>query len=178
VRPRALAALRLMTRWKVVGCSIGRAAGREPLVPPLRPAPLNNEILPLDIAEIAQSLPESLHRWTGLRGRKARTEPTDPVHFRRLLRRGDHWRGEDAKGKYSEEADSCAPHKHPSESISTVGALVPLQDESSSERSAPAVLHAPYSFSARTLNTGSGRRKPLRESSPRGSASSSSSSTT
>ena len=42
----------------------------------------------------------------------SRTEPTDPVHFRRLLRRSDHWRGEDAKGEQHEEADRCAPHKH------------------------------------------------------------------
>ena len=30
VRPRALAALRLMTRWNVVGCSMGRSAGLAP----------------------------------------------------------------------------------------------------------------------------------------------------
>ena len=47
------------------------------------------------------------------------------------------------------------------------GAPVPPQDESSSERLAPTMLHAPCSFNARTLNTGTGC-KPLEGEFPQG----------
>ena len=46
---------------------LGRQVG-EPLVLPLRIAVLNDEVLALDIAEVAQTLPEGLQRWIGIRG--------------------------------------------------------------------------------------------------------------
>jgi len=70
-------------------------------------AVLNDEVLALDIAEVVQTLPESLQTRIGVKGGRAGTEPTDPVHFRRLLRFGDKRRHEDTQGKRDAEHACC-----------------------------------------------------------------------
>ena len=85
---------------------------REPLVPPLRPAPLNNEVLTLDIAEIAQPLPEGLHRWTRLGGRKPGLSRPIRYTFVSCCAAAATGTTEDTQGKYDGEADRGAPHKN------------------------------------------------------------------
>src|SRR5712691_2628277 len=87
---------------------LGRQVG-EPLFPPLRIAVLNDEVLALDIAEVAQPLPEGFQTWIGLPGR-ARTEPTDPVHFPRWLCVSDKRRREDTEGEGDNDPYGAAPH--------------------------------------------------------------------
>jgi hypothetical protein len=64
----------------------GRQVG-EPLGSPFCIAELKDEVLPLDITELAQTLSERLLTCLGHRGggREGRTEPTNPVHWCRLL---------------------------------------------------------------------------------------------
>src|SRR5262245_36488433 len=78
---------------------LGRSVA-EPLGTALRSPQLNNEILPLDIAEVAQTLPKSIQN---LWGRAPTMEQTNPVHLCRLLRRGGERRHEDAKRKQDGE---------------------------------------------------------------------------
>ena len=78
---------------------LGRQVG-EPLRLALRIAVLDDDVLALDVAQVAQTLPEGLHTCWGRDGRgERRTEPTDPVHFRRLLCLGDERRHEDTQGE-------------------------------------------------------------------------------
>src|SRR4030095_15291381 len=69
-------------------------------------AVLNDKVLALDVAEIAQPLPESLQTRIGVKGGRAGTEPTDPVHFRRLLRVGAEGCQEEAKDEHDGEYKS------------------------------------------------------------------------
>src|SRR5262249_5269103 len=75
-------------------------------------AGLNDKVLALDVAELAQTLPECLLTGMGRRGRgrEVSTEPTDPMHVRRLLRVGDERRHEQAEGEGDEEPDTAARH--------------------------------------------------------------------
>jgi hypothetical protein len=68
--------------------SPGDAAADEPTV-------LDDEVLALDIAELAQPLPQGIDRGIMIRAGEARTEPTDPGHVRRRLRLGGKWRHEE-----------------------------------------------------------------------------------
>jgi hypothetical protein len=60
----------------------------QPIVFALRITVLNDEVLALDIAKLAQPLLECLHTWSGLRGGRTKTKPTYPVHLPRRLRLG------------------------------------------------------------------------------------------
>ena len=73
---------------------LGRQVG-ELLCTPLCVAVLQDEILPLDVATLAQPLPEGLLIGMRLREGLASTEPTDLVHLRRWLGMSDQRRRED-----------------------------------------------------------------------------------
>jgi hypothetical protein len=87
---------------------LGHQVG-EPLFPPLRIAGLNDKVLALDIAEVAQPLPEGLQSWIGIAGR-AGLEPTDPIHVRRRLGGGGKRRHEDGQGEDDEECNGTMRH--------------------------------------------------------------------
>jgi hypothetical protein len=74
----------------------------ESLFLPLGIAELQDEIVSLHIAEVAQSLPESLKIFgVGT----LTTEATDPMHFRRLLCLGGERRHAEAEGEQDDEPD-------------------------------------------------------------------------
>jgi hypothetical protein len=83
----------------------------EPLETPLRIAVLNDEVLALDITEVAQTLPKGLQSRIGIDGMAA-LESTDPVHFRRLLCLGCERRYEHTQGERDDAPDGATPHGH------------------------------------------------------------------
>ena len=87
---------------------------QEPLCPPLRIAQLQDEIVPLNIAEIAEMLPEYLH--IGIGAGTPATEPTDAMHFRRRLRLGGERRHKDGKAR-GKMKPMTLPHMVESSSI-------------------------------------------------------------
>ena len=70
------------------------------------PEVLDDEVLALHVAEVAQTLLEFTDSSIGSRRGAAVTEPTDPVHFRRGLRSLDDGRAkkaqDDSSGAYKE----------------------------------------------------------------------------
>ena len=79
---------------------LGRQGG-EPLVLPLGIAELQDEIIPLHIAEGAQLLPEDLK--IGIGAAAPASESTDAMHVRRLLRLGRAWGDEETHDQHDEE---------------------------------------------------------------------------
>src|SRR5712691_5174835 len=76
----------------------------------LCPALLKDDVLALDVAQVAQTLAESLQRWHGCRGSGASIEQPDPVHFPRWLCVSDKRRREDTEGEGDNDPDGAAPH--------------------------------------------------------------------
>src|SRR5712691_12372183 len=74
--------------------------------PPLGPTVLDDEVLPLDVAKVAQTLLECLDTGIGGTG----IEPTDPVHFRQRLRVDGERRYEQAQDECHDEPDGTVPH--------------------------------------------------------------------
>ena len=84
----------------------------EPFLAPLRITVLNDDVLALDVAELAQPLPERYKRWIGSSGRTTNAKkPADQVHLRRLLRLSRERRHEHTEGESNNTPDSAAPHK-------------------------------------------------------------------
>jgi hypothetical protein len=81
----------------------------EALETPLRVAGLDDEVLALDVAEIAEPLPKDLLQGSGRHGRTG-TEATNPIHFRGLLCLGGERQQEDAEGEEDEASDRGALH--------------------------------------------------------------------
>jgi hypothetical protein len=78
---------------------------------PLRIPVLNDEVLALDVAELAETLPESFKRWIRPRGRTPNTKkPTDPVHFRRWLRLDGERHCEENESQRHYKSDGLEPH--------------------------------------------------------------------
>src|SRR5262249_61044584 len=90
---------------------LGREVG-EPLVLPLRPSVLHDDVLALDIAQVAQPLLEGLAICTANK-RGARTEPADPVYLSRRRRLGGERRHEEAEGGDDDEPTGAVPHSDP-----------------------------------------------------------------
>jgi hypothetical protein len=88
---------------------LGRQVG-EPFILSLCPTVLDDEVLALDIAEVAQPLPEGIDRGITIRAGKARTEPPDPVHFPRRLCDSDQRCHEHTQGERHDDPDGTAPH--------------------------------------------------------------------
>src|SRR4029079_12211952 len=86
------------------GCEVA-----QPLLTPFCIAVLHDEVLALHIAELTQPLPEDLPQ-VGDQAGRARTEPPDPVHGRRLLRCGGERRHEDEESKRRDQPDGREPH--------------------------------------------------------------------
>jgi hypothetical protein len=78
---------------------------REPLLPPLRKSPLEHDIPPLHVPELAQPLAQRFEEVPGLSGRRGHDE-TDPVRFRSRLRRGNERRGEEPASQGADEPPS------------------------------------------------------------------------
>src|SRR5262245_623251 len=81
--------------WIFSRTSSGREVGQS-LDLALGIAFLDDEVLPLDIAQLTETLPEPVE--VGL-GREAKGEPSDPGDFARRLRGGDERHHEDTQGK-------------------------------------------------------------------------------
>jgi hypothetical protein len=71
-------------------------------------SPLDGDVLALDVAELAQPLPEGLR--CILRGRIEGQQDPDPRHLRRPLRISGEWRREDGKSKRHHKSDGREPH--------------------------------------------------------------------
>src|SRR5262249_22989404 len=89
---------------------LGREVG-EPLLTPLRRAVLNDEVLALDIPEVAQFLPEGLQVGLGSRETGTGIEPTNPGDFPCWLRRGGKDHGEETQSQGDETPHRAAPHE-------------------------------------------------------------------
>jgi hypothetical protein len=87
-----------------------RQAG-EPLFTLRRIAGLQDEVLALHIAEVAQTLPEGLQTGIRPRGRVAAAEPPDPIHRRRRLGLGGERHEQESEGKDEEEGKGTAHHR-------------------------------------------------------------------
>src|ERR1700687_2755685 len=74
----------------------------KPLVLALRPAILDDDISPLDVAQFAQALPEWADE-VSLQGGGGVSEETDPVNFGRRVRLGGERRGEEHRTRASKE---------------------------------------------------------------------------
>lgn len=72
----------------------------EALVPPLGKSPLDHEVLPFDIAQVAEPLSERLQE---TRRRSSRRQDTYPPHLPRRLRVGSERRQKDAEGEGDDE---------------------------------------------------------------------------
>jgi len=77
--------------------------GRQPLVFPLGPPPLDDEVPSLDVAEVTKALPERVERVTERRGRGG-AQDAQPGHRPGLLRLGGKRRGEETSAQRAEEA--------------------------------------------------------------------------
>jgi hypothetical protein len=97
-----------------LGCEVG-----EPLGLILRISPLDDEVLPLHVAQLVQPLQECLLPETSSRLRDrvpgterivADAEPADAGHLPRLLRVGDKRSREDAEGEGDEESNKTVRH--------------------------------------------------------------------
>jgi hypothetical protein len=87
-----------------------RREGGESLDLPRRPPVLNDEILALDPAALAQPVSECLPIPRDLRGGgRGVRENTDPNDLPRLLRIGSEWYPQEADGERGEEQGSATP---------------------------------------------------------------------
>src|SRR3990167_7534436 len=78
----------------------------EPVDPALRPAPFDDEVLALHVAEIAQPPAEGLDDVGNTGGERNEAEEADPVDLGRLLCIRSDRRGEDAEREGEDEPDT------------------------------------------------------------------------
>src|SRR5262249_17907536 len=81
----------------------------QPLCPPRSQAEFEDKVLPLDIAQLAQSLPKSLEE--GSRGFSRRAENPDPGDLRRRLCCGSERRRDHAEHACHKKPDGVEPHR-------------------------------------------------------------------
>src|SRR5206468_2046697 len=72
---------------------------------------LNDEVLALDITEVAQILPEGLQEGIGSRRTGTGIEPTNPGDFPCWLRRGGKYHCEDTQSQGDDAPRRSAPHE-------------------------------------------------------------------
>src|SRR5262249_4809746 len=127
---------------------LGREVGQS-LDLSLSIARLDDEVLPLDVAQLTETLPEPVE--VGF-GREAKGEPTDPEDFARQLRCGDERHHEDTQGKEEDAHGVQSPDGlltlTPGMPVRTVGTADPdVHSDLLAVQNAPYVPLLPLLFS-------------------------------